>query len=307
MNQPDLVPAFPPTLGNRPGAGFSSASGAFLQALDRGPIILDAAMGTRLIDLGLDIRSEDPCLWNLTRPDEVVNLHTRDVAAGSRALFTNSFGANRLWLARQGRANLVEKINRNAVELALKSIGSNGFVIGDIGPTAADEPGATSEQAAVLIQSGVHAIILETYRSEPLMRAIHEIRTHLGMPVPILASLWEWPVSLADTAKRLVDLGVTAIGINCQPDLEFVIKIASHLKKTVGCPILVKPSVLSEGTPHSGSSPMAFAEAVPRLLACNVRMLGGCCGTTEAHISAIANACSTELNQPRTVPIGVPS
>src|SRR3954453_4253877 len=81
-------------------------------AMARGPLVLDAAMGTRLIARGLDLLGDDPALWNLSHPGVVRELHARDVAAGSDAVVTNTFGANRIWLARYGRAKDVAEINR---------------------------------------------------------------------------------------------------------------------------------------------------------------------------------------------------
>ena len=87
-------------------------------------------MGTRLVRRGLDLRSDDPCLWNLTHPADVLDLHERDVSAGSQVLFTNTFGANRFWLENFGRADALEAINRRAVALARRAMGPDGFVVG---------------------------------------------------------------------------------------------------------------------------------------------------------------------------------
>src|SRR3954468_20002465 len=135
-------------------------------ALQQGPVILDAAMGTRLQARGLDFRSDDPSLWNLTYPEEILALHRRDVSAGSRVLFTHTFGANRPWLARYGRSEAIEAINRRAVALARRAAGPGGFVAGDIGPSAAEQTGAAAEQAAILVDAGVDALVFETYRAE---------------------------------------------------------------------------------------------------------------------------------------------
>ncbi len=94
------------------------ATSRLTAAIGGGPIVLDAALGTRLCAMGLDLKTDDPALWNLTHPDAVKELHRRDVAAGSQAIVTNTFGANRAWLARFNRANEVAAINRRAVELA---------------------------------------------------------------------------------------------------------------------------------------------------------------------------------------------
>ena len=80
-------------------------------------------MGTRLMALGLDPRSDDPALWNLSRPDDVLAIHRRDVAAGAGAILTNTFGANRFWLRKFGQDGAVESINRRAVRLARRAAG----------------------------------------------------------------------------------------------------------------------------------------------------------------------------------------
>ncbi len=278
------------TLAVRPIPTNRGAFGGLVSAWNRGPLVLDAAMGTRLRDRGLDLRSDDPCLWNLTHPSEVLDLHERDVAAGSQVLFTNTFGANRSWLANFGRAEAVAAINGRAVALARGAIGPEGFVVGDIGPTAAQEAGAAAGQATLLVDSGVDALVFETYRAEPLFQVLQEVRAALVTPVPILASLWQWPDPPEPAVQRLLDLGVTAIGINCQP-LATTLAFARRLDRVGACPLLVKPSAAGLGDPHSSSVPAAFAAAVPRLVAWNVRLIGGCCGTTAAHVNALATAC----------------
>src|SRR3954470_1098837 len=107
-----------------------AGSGRFRAALARGPLLLDAALGTRLIARGLDPARDDPALWNLDRPDDVLDLHRRDVAAGADALLTNTFGATRLTLARLGRSDAVVEINRRAVALARQAAGPDRFVLG---------------------------------------------------------------------------------------------------------------------------------------------------------------------------------
>jgi len=278
---PELEPAKGPT------------TGRFQSALDRGPLVLDAALGTRLCARGLDLRSDDPCLWNLSRPAAVLDLHRRDVSAGAQVVFTNTFGANRSWLANHGRAEAVEPINRRAVALAREAMGAEGFVVGDIGPTAADAVGAAVEQAAILIDSGVDALVFETYRAEPIAAVLRELAAAPGAPPPILASLWQWPDAPEATARRLLDLGATVLGINCQPGMDAAMALARRLHRVVSCPLLVKPSASAVAGPNANAiSPSSFAAAVPTLMAWNVRLFGGCCGTTEAHVRALAEACA---------------
>ncbi len=152
-----------------------------------------------------------------------------------------------------------------------------------------------------MIDSGVDALVFETYRAEPLFEVLREVQTALGAPVPILVSLWQWPEPAEATAQQLLERGVAAIGINCQP-LDMAIALARHLDRVVSCPLLVKPSAAGLGDPSS--APAAFAAAVPRLVEWNVRLIGGCCGTTEAHVAALAGVCSLDQKLNRTEPTG---
>jgi methionine synthase I (cobalamin-dependent) len=261
-----------------------------LEALSRGPLVLDAAMGTRLLAMGLDPSRDDSALWNLARADDVLAIHCCDVAAGAGAILTNTFGANRSWLEKFGREAAVESINRTAVRLARDAAGPGRFVLGDIGPSAARLKGAAAEQAAVLVDAGADALVFETYRVTEAIRVLCEVERSLAGRVPLVVSLWEWPDPALPTARCLLDFGAAVIGMNCQLGIDAAVAFAERLHGNLGCPLLVKPST---GKPFArDQDPGAFAAAVPRLLACNVRMLGGCCGTSEAHVAALAGACA---------------
>jgi homocysteine S-methyltransferase len=254
-------------------------------------------MGTRLCLGGrLDLRVDDPCLWNLDHPEQVLEIHRRDAAAGSRVLFTNTFGANRSWLARFRRRGELEAINRAAVDLARRAAGPSNDIVGDIGPSTSEEPGAAGEQAAVLVDSGVDALILETFLLEDAIAALREIRGRTITPaVPLIASLWRWPDAVEDAARRLVDAGADVVGLNCRPAMSRALAVVRRLAGAVACPLLVKPGV-APGDPEHDSTPSAFAAAVPGLIGYNVRLIGGCCGTTEAHVAALAAACAVPRN-----------
>ncbi len=259
----------------------------FTQALARGALVLDAAMGTRLIARGLDLSHDDPVFWNHSHPEMIRDLHKSDVLAGADALLTNTFGANRAWLARWGRADEVETINRRAVSLARESIGERGIVIGSVGPTAASNVGAYREQAEVLADAGVDAILLETHRAESAANALQEVQS-VGR-VPMFVSLVDWPDPVRDTAHRLSDLGATVLGANCQLGMAATLAMIERLKAATDLPLLAKPSA---GLPNTRlEAPESFARAVPRLLAAGVRLVGGCCGTNEAHVAALRKAC----------------
>ncbi len=270
----------------------SPAPGLFLDRLRQGPIVLGAGMGTRLLARGLELVRDEPCHWNLDRPDDVLAIHRLDRAAGAVGLVTNTFGANRGWLSRLGRAGDAESFNRAGADLARQAVGPDGIVLGDIGPTSADQPGSVGEQAAWLRDAGVDAILLETFRLEPAVAALAEVRAALGgEALPIVVGLWKWPDAIEDAARRLVDAGAAAIGANCRPALAGLLSLLQRVAAAVPCPLLAKPGV-DPADGDADSTPAAFAAAVPEFLAANVRLIGGCCGTTDAHVAALAAACS---------------
>lgn len=253
----------------------------------RGPLVLDAAMGTRLIARGLDLSGDDPALWNLSHPGVVRAIHARDVAAGSDAVVTNTFGANRCWLARYGRAGEVAAINRRAVELAREAVGPGRFVLGSIGPTASEFPDASRAQAEALAVSGVDALLFETHTLEHAERALGQVG---GTDfLPLLVCLLDWPASPAEPARRLAGLGAAALGANCQRGMEPALRLAEALHRATDLPLIFKPGAGLPGEPPA--SPGSFARAVPELEALGARLIGGCCGTTEAHVVALRSAC----------------
>jgi 5-methyltetrahydrofolate--homocysteine methyltransferase len=267
---------------------------AFRRALACGPLLLDAAQGTRLIARGLDPRRDDPALWNLSQPSAVADIHRRDAEAGADVIVTNTFGANRAWLARYDLEEMVGEINRRAVELARRAAGADRFVIGSIGPSAADKAEAYAEQAIALDEAGVDALLFETHR---LDQAETALRSVCGLSsLPLLVSLVTWPDALAGAADRLAAAGASALGSNCQPGMESMVTLASRLRDATALPLLVKPSAGLPGSPPA--SPESFAQAVPALLALGVRLLGGCCGTTEAHVAALRVALDAARPRP---------
>jgi methionine synthase I (cobalamin-dependent) len=270
-----------------------SGGGAFRRALGRagarGLIILDAAMGTRLLAQGLDLEDDDPCLWNLKKPDAVVAIHRRDAAAGAELLVTNTFGANRHGLRRLlpgATASDLVANNRAAVVLARQAAGPERLVAGGIGPTAADG-GAVAAQAAVLIAAGVDALLFETHRLDQAEAALEQLQTAALAPpaVPLLVSLIAWPDRPDAAVRRLTGLGAEALGANCQDGMAAALALAERLRAHTPLPLIVKPAAGRPGGPRDG--PDAFTRAAGRLKAIAPVLVGGCCGTTETHLAAL--------------------
>ncbi len=266
-----------------------------LEAVEHRPLVCDSAMGTRLVARGLDLQRDDPALWNLTHPADVFDLHCRDVAAGADILLTNTFGGNRAWLDRYCQDGAVEAINRRGAALARQAAGPGRLVLGDIGPTAGERPGAAAAQASILVESGVDGILLETFSAAAVESVLAEVSQAIAGTVPIIVSLWDWPEPWATLAKRLIECGATVLGINCRPDIDAAVAFAEQMSQIVSCPLLVKPSAVAGS---ALATPAAFAALVPRLAGANVCFLGGCCGTTEAHVAALARARHALITSP---------
>jgi methionine synthase I (cobalamin-dependent) len=270
----------------------------FRAALARGFLMLDAAMGTRLLQAGLrlDDPHDDPCLWNLTHSEAVLAIHRRDAAAGAELLLTNTFGANRRWLKRLGgeaAASRVKEVNQAGVALARQAAGPGRFVVGDIGPTAAAGAGdAVAEQAALLTDFGIDALLFETHRLDQAEQALREVGRcpRRRVRVPLMVSLLDWPDPPDRAVAHLAELGAEAVGVNCQEGMDAALRLAERLRRATALPLIVKPAAGGRVLPAPEGTPEAFAGAVPRLRALRPVLVGGCCGTSEAHLAAVRAA-----------------
>jgi methionine synthase I (cobalamin-dependent) len=242
-------------------------------------------MGTRLVAQGLNLADDDPARWVINGPLRVLKLHQNDAKAGAEVVLSNTFGANRVWLDRFGDGEETWIINQQAVGMARRSVGPDGFVLGSIGPTASGHPQALLEQAEILVECCVDALLLETHRLDQACSSLKLLR---DLPLPIVASLFAWPEPIEESARCLIDCGAAVIGANCLNGMAAALELARRLKDVTDHPLLMKPSA---GLPGSVlETPESFAAAVPELIACGVRLIGGCCGTTEAHVAAMREA-----------------
>ena len=257
-----------------------------LDLLATKPLVLDSAMGTRLMARGLSFTDDDPALWNLNHPDAVRSLHQADLQAGSDILLTNTFGANRDWLDRFGKSSETLRVNQSAVSLARGGDLSPSFLLGSIGP-GFRHLASIEEQAEILDGEGVDAILFETFRFEHAVEVLSAVRPRTRLP--LMVSIHDWDQTMAEQARQLEELGVSAMGTNCIAGLDHVVSLAGRLRAVTALPILMKPSAGLPGDP--ADSPKRFGEAAARLFKLGVRMVGGCCGTTEEHVAEIRRAC----------------
>ena len=264
----------------------------FLDRIHRGPLLLDAAMGTRLIQQGLKLKTDDPCLWNLTHPEGVLAIHLMDrLTAWPDAVFTNTFGANRRWLDRLGRGSDVAAVNQSGVELA-RGTGRH-FVIGSIGPTASDEPKALREQAEILVGAGVDALALETYQFDQARVALKTLR---GTNCPILVGLFDWPNDIGAAVAALLGAGADLVGLNCSADRDLIHRFLAATE-AAGVPCWLKPATTEPGGAKLRRAD--FAEIAGRIRERGVDLIGGCCGTDATHLQAIRAAWNDEASGQR--------
>src|SRR5262245_27917213 len=264
-----------------------------LQALSSGPpLLMDGAMGTELLRAGLR-PSELAAEWNLTHPGQVLAVHRAYAAAGARVHLTNTF------LANPSGPESCEA----GVRLARQAAGPGGFVLGAVGPTV--------DLAGVLpALSEADGFLLETCSSPEALRlveyALH--RVHEAEGKPILLSLTyhrvkgrlvtlsgKGPETFARHAARH---GVAALGVNCGKEVSpaDVIEVVRRYREHTDLPLFARPNA---GTPRGAGYPRGpeeLAAAVPGLLAAGARMVGGCCGTTAAHIEAMGRALAGEAS-----------
>jgi homocysteine S-methyltransferase len=253
---------------------------------------------------------------NLRAPEAVVSLHVGFINAGAELIETNSFGANRRKLARLFLDDELELINSTAVKLARDArevTGRDVFIAGSIGPlgepaTSRVRREAFAEQAGVLEGRGADLFTIETfYDLEELVDAIEAVRGVSGLPIVALMTFDEHGETLAgvtarEAATRLAELDVAAIGANHGAGLLAALGALEQMRDH-DPPLAAMPNIglasLAGGRvifPHA--TPDYFGEFAAHARDLGARLIGGCCGTTPAEITAIRSAVE-EQRRPR--------
>jgi homocysteine S-methyltransferase len=286
-----------------------------VERLERGPaIVADGGMGALLAAAVPRLRCPEEA--NLRAPDAVVSLHVGFINAGAELIETNTFGANRRKLAHQFLDDELERINSTGVKLARDArevTGREVFIAGSIGPLG--EPVGPrlrrelfAEQAAVLDGRGADLFMVETfYDLDEAADAIESVRSVSSLPIVALLTFDESAETIAgvtasEAAARLNDLDVAAIGANHGAGLLAALAALQQMGAD-GKPLAALPNVglasLAGGRviyPHA--APEYFAEFAAHARDLGARVIGGCCGTTPAEISAIRSAVE-EQRKPR--------
>jgi 5-methyltetrahydrofolate--homocysteine methyltransferase len=302
----------------------------FLDKLQSGRILLmDGAMGTELQRAGLPagVCSE---AWNLTNPRQVRVVHQEYVQAGAEVLVANTFQANRHALERAAVADPVADVITDGLRLAFCAAAKHHFVLLSIGPwLAPGSPSPTIEpdvlHAFVPACRCADAILFETWSDPVALGLARTLRAHdpALLSRPMLLSLSfarvqgpergargafltfdgrhapEWYASQAEAN------GFAALGVNCGQNMGVLecAEVLRRFRRETDLPLFARPNAgtprSTGGTPTWPESPATMAAALPELLETGPAMIGGCCGTTPAHIAAFRNVIDEWNARPR--------
>lgn len=274
-------------------------------------VVCDGAMGTMLHTAGVPLDRSLPEL-NLSRPALVRDLHAAYVSAGARILQTNTFGANRLRLAAAGLEDSVSEINIAGARLAREAVQRAGhpvLIAGSVGP-AVSAPAVrrvpptarvdTLREQIAALGDWVDLLILETFGDlTSLVQAVEVAASETDLPVIAQLTFGDDGRTLrgedpGEAAVVLSELRVAALGANCTVGPAVLVGVVDELARTTDLPISVQPNA---GLPQRLGSQVRyarnaayFADAAQRFVAVGATLVGGCCGTTPAHVRAISKA-----------------
>lgn len=290
----------------------------FLERLQRGPIVADGAMGTMLYSSGVPLDSAFDVL-NLSNPDLVASIHRAYIAAGAEIVETNSYGANRFKLEQLGLAGKVRQLNRVAAKIAREQREISGrpvFVAGSVGPTLQRLPpigtasadkvrAAFEEQIEALLEGGVDLLTIETIPDVAEMRAaLAAARACSDLPVIAMLTFAEDGRTVAGNEPAavidmLLEHRVDVVGANCSVGPQRLLHVMSAYAQEldrhgVSLPLACIPNA-GWPTQQGGrviypSSPEYFRNFAARAADAGISVIGGCCGTTPAHIEAMAQS-----------------
>ena len=290
------------------------------EILSQKTLLADGAMGTMLHARGVSFAK---CFdeLNLTNPAAVADIHREYIEAGAQLIITNTFGANHFKLSKHGLQDRLIEINRAGVELARRAIAASYkddvLVAGDVGPLGVriapygrvkpeEARAAFAEQIKALADAGVDLIVIETmsdlYEIQEAIKAAISVGANRDLPLAVIASvtftrddrtlLGDDP---AKVAHKLKEAGADVIGVNCSGGPSQLLRILKQMKHTVpegkfwvkpnaGWPEQVGGRIMYPAdADYFGDYALSFREA-------GANIVGGCCGTTPQHISAMKKA-----------------
>lgn len=273
-----------------------------------GPVILDGATGTNLMEKGMPM-GVCPEAWILENKEIMIDLQRRYVEAGTQILYAPTFTANRIKLEEYDLSDRLEQMNRDLVKISKEAAGGNAYVAGDMTMTGKqlfplgdlmfeELVDVYKEQARILDDEGVDLFVVETMMSLQESRAaVIAIREVSDLPIMVSLTYNEDGRTLFGTTPEvavvvLQSLGADVIGVNCSTGPAEMAPLVAKMAEYATIPILAKPNngfpELIDGKTIYRTTPEEFAQAGVSLVEAGAAIVGGCCGTTPAHIRALA-------------------
>lgn len=300
----------------------------FTSRLRERPFLFDGAMGTLLHSRGISMDVSFDGI-NLSQPAIVADIHRAYIQAGADIIETNSFGANQYKLAEFGLQNQVSEINQAAVNIARRVI-SGAFrevwLAGSVGPlgvrlaplgrvSLAEAADAFREQIGALVSAGVDLLVLETISDLYEMETAVSVARELAPDLPIITQMTftrDDRTLLGHSpnvvAQRLAALDVDAIGVNCSGGPAQVLRLLRVMgqiapdKLLAAAPNAGWPEQTERGRVLYPATPDYFGEYTHALVEAGAVLVGGCCGTNEAHIAAMRQALDNPVPSPIPLP-----
>jgi 5-methyltetrahydrofolate--homocysteine methyltransferase len=276
-----------------------------------GPVVTDGSWGTQMQKRGLK-RGECPDSWNLSHPDQVLEVARQYVDAGSRIILTNTFGASRLSLEKYNIADSAVDINTAGVEISKKAAGDDAFVFASIGPsgrmlitkeaTEDELQKSFEEQANAQARAGADGIVVETMIDIVEAGIAAMAAKETGLPV-IVSMVYDSGENkdctmMGNTPEEAVEemdkIGIDGIGANCGQGIEGFLPLCKRLRQTTNLPIWIKPNaglpeVVDDKTVFRTTA-QEFVKYIPDLIRAGANFVGGCCGTDQGFVKAIREA-----------------
>ena len=280
----------------------------FNEMAARGVILLDGATGSNLRAAGMPVGVSTEA-WVYDHPEVILELQRAYVDAGSDIIYAPTFMANRIGLQMHGIENRLRELNTGLVKLSKQAADGRARVAGDITTTGKPlEPIGTltyqmlydlyREQAEALAEAGADLLVAETMMTiEECACAIEAARSVCDLPVMCSLTMEAdghllFGGSAAEAVETLQAAGATAVGLNCSVGPDQLEAVVRGMKAVAEVPVIAKPNaglpvMDDKGQAHYSMGPEAFAEAMLRLIDAGASVIGGCCGTTPAHIRAL--------------------
>ncbi len=286
----------------------------FVDYIQEHVVLADGALGSYLFERGVE-RGRNLDLLNLQAEETIFSAHEEYIRAGSQLIETNTFGAGRFKLREAGAEEKVREINRAGARIAAKAAGHQVYVAGSIGPTGETFPldegevteeeirASFTEQVLGLAEGGADVLIMETFSQlQEILLAIEIARREVP-ELPVIAQMVFPARSMTvhgedalTCGRRMRAAGAVVVGTNCGRGIDAMVTAVARMSPLAGegTPLSAFPNAgmpeMVGGRTIYPAQPGYMAARAREMIKSGVHLIGGCCGTTPAHIQEFRSA-----------------